>query len=95
MSILLTDDEIAHALAGLPGWRHEDHALRKAFTFSGFRAAIGFIDRLAEVAVASRHHPDIANHYNVVELAVTTHSAGGVTDADLALAQGIEAVAEV
>jgi 4a-hydroxytetrahydrobiopterin dehydratase len=91
----LSDPEIDQALRGLPGWRHEGDALRKDFSFKGFRAAIMFIDRLAEVAIAARHHPDIANHYNVVEIAVTTHDAGGVTGADVLLAEGIEAVADV
>jgi 4a-hydroxytetrahydrobiopterin dehydratase len=44
--------------------------------------------------VAARHHPDLCNHYNIVEVTVTTHSEGGVTRADVALAEGIEAVAE-
>jgi 4a-hydroxytetrahydrobiopterin dehydratase len=90
----LSEAEIDAALPHLPGWRFEDAALRKTFTFKGFRAAIAFIDRLAEVAIAARHHPDIANHYDVVEVSVTTHSEGGVTEADVALADGIDAVAD-
>ena len=90
----LSDEEIHAALAGLPGWERAGAAIRKEFTFTGFRAAIAFIDRLAEVAVAERHHPDLENHYNRVVVSLTSHEAGGVTDADLALARGIEAVAE-
>jgi 4a-hydroxytetrahydrobiopterin dehydratase len=90
----LSDAEITRALEALPGWRFLDDALRKSFEFRGFRPAIAFIDRVAEVAVAARHHPDLCNHYNVVEVTLTTHSEGGVTRADVALAEGIEAVAE-
>jgi 4a-hydroxytetrahydrobiopterin dehydratase len=90
---MLTDDEIRSELGGLPGWELRDSAIRKEFTFKGFRAAIGFIDRLAEVAIAARHHPDLENHYNRVLVSLTSHDAGGVTSADLALARGIEAVA--
>jgi 4a-hydroxytetrahydrobiopterin dehydratase len=90
----LPDDEIAAALEDLPGWASVGGAIRKEFTFEGFRAAIAFIDRLAEVAIASRHHPDLENHYNRVVVSLTSHDAGGVTRADLALARGIEAVAE-
>jgi len=90
----LTDEEVRTELRGLPGWELRDGAIRKEFTFRGFRAAISFIDRLAEVAIAARHHPDLENHYDRVAVSLTTHDAGGVTRADLALARGIQAVAE-
>jgi 4a-hydroxytetrahydrobiopterin dehydratase len=90
----LTDEEVRTELQGLPGWELRDGAIRKEFTFRGFRAAISFIDRLAEVAIAARHHPDLENHYDRVAVSLTTHDAGGVTRADLALARGIQAVAE-
>jgi 4a-hydroxytetrahydrobiopterin dehydratase len=77
-----------------PGWRFDDGALRKRFEFRGFSAAIAFIDRVAEVAKASRHHPDFCSHYDTVEVVVTTHAAGGVTAADLSLARAIEAVGD-
>ena len=90
----LSQAEISRALDALPGWEFRDEELRKSFEFRGFRAAIGFIDRVAEVAIAARHHPELCNRYNVVDVAVTTHSEGGVTHADVALAHGIDAVAE-
>jgi 4a-hydroxytetrahydrobiopterin dehydratase len=90
----LSDDEISDGLATLPGWERAGDAIRREYVFPGFRAAIAFIDRLAEVAIAARHHPDLENHYNRVVVSLTSHDAGGVTRADLALAQGIEAVAE-
>jgi 4a-hydroxytetrahydrobiopterin dehydratase len=90
----LSDETIrAEVQARLPGWRYEGGALRKRFTFRGFAAAIAFIDRMAEVAKASRHHPDFCSHYDAVDVWVTTHSAGGVTNADLSLARAIEATA--
>jgi 4a-hydroxytetrahydrobiopterin dehydratase len=89
----LSDDEIRAGLDGLDGWERSGEAIRKEYTFKGFRAAIGFIDRLAEVAIAARHHPDLENHYNRVVVSLTSHDAGGVTSADLALARGIDAVA--
>jgi 4a-hydroxytetrahydrobiopterin dehydratase len=91
---VLSEPDIVRALEALPGWRFHDEALQKSFEFRGFRAAIGFIDRVAEVAIAARHHPDLCNHYNVVDVALTTHAEGGVTLADVALAGDIEAVAE-
>ena len=91
---LLTDEEVRAQLAGLPGWELGGGAIRKEYVFKGFRAAIAFIDRLAEVAIASRHHPDLENHYNRVAVSLTSHDAGGVTRADLELARAVEAVAE-
>lgn len=89
----LTEDAIrAEIDARLPGWRFDDGALRKRFTFRGFTGAIAFIDRMAEVAKASRHHPDFCSHYDTVDVVVTTHTEGGVTAADLSLARAIEAV---
>ena len=89
----LTEEAIRTEIeARLPGWRFDEGALRKRFTFRGFTAAIAFIDRMAEVAKASRHHPDFCCHYDTVDVVVTTHAAGGVTAADLSLARAIESV---
>jgi 4a-hydroxytetrahydrobiopterin dehydratase len=90
----LGDDEIALALRDLPEWRHFADGLHKEFTFPGFRAAIAFIDRVAEKAVEAGHHPDIENHYNRVLLSLSTHEEGGVTEKDVALAAAIESVVE-
>ena len=90
----LADEEIRAGLEALPGWELQGGAIRKEFTFKGFRAAIAFIDRVAEVAIAAGHHPDLENHYNRVVVSLTSHDAGGVTRADLALARGIETAAE-
>ena len=91
----LTEEAIrAEIEARLPGWRLDDGALRKRFTFRGFTAAIAFIDRMAEVAKASRHHPDFCSHYDTVDVVVTTHAAGGVTAADLSLARAIQTVGQ-
>jgi 4a-hydroxytetrahydrobiopterin dehydratase len=91
----LSDEEVRAALAeGLPAWSFEGGALRKEFTFKGFKAAIAFIGRLADPAHEARHHPDIENHYNRVIVSLTTHDEGGVTEHDVALARAIDAVAE-
>jgi 4a-hydroxytetrahydrobiopterin dehydratase len=93
--VRLSDDEVRAALSeGLPGWSVHEGAIHKTFVFPGFRAAIAFIDRLAEAAIAARHHPDLENHYNRVVVSLTTHDEGGVTPADVALAIAIERVAE-
>jgi 4a-hydroxytetrahydrobiopterin dehydratase len=92
----LEDDRVRSALqAGdLPGWSFSDGVIHKEYVFRGFRAAISFIDRLAERAIEAKHHPDLENHYNRVLVSLSTHDQGGVTEADLALARAIESVAE-
>jgi 4a-hydroxytetrahydrobiopterin dehydratase len=90
----LSDAEIRAVLTELPGWTHFGHALHKEFRFRGFRAAIAFINRLAEEAIAAGHHPDLENHGGRVIVSLTTHDAGGVTGKDTDLARAIERVAE-
>ena len=68
------------------GWREVDGALEREFTFAGFVEALGFVNRVGELAEADNHHPDIRIAYNRVTLRWWTHTAGGVTDRDLELA---------
>lgn len=87
----LSDDDIQQALSGLDGWVHENDKLMKTFELSDFRAAVSFIVRMAFYAEEMNHHPEIENVYNTVDVALTTHDAGGkVTETDLELARKIE-----
>jgi 4a-hydroxytetrahydrobiopterin dehydratase len=81
---LLSRDDIASALRGLPGWRYDHNALVKEFTFAGFPEAVGFVNRLVPGSEAADHHPDLAVSYRRVTVAFTTHSEGGVTAKDIA-----------
>jgi 4a-hydroxytetrahydrobiopterin dehydratase len=67
-------------------WHEVDEALEREFGFDGFPQAIAFVDRVAELAEAENHHPDIAISYKRVTLRWSTHSAGGITDRDRQLA---------
>jgi 4a-hydroxytetrahydrobiopterin dehydratase len=69
------------------GWSVVDDALEREFRFADFRAAIDFVNRVAEVAEEANHHPDITISYNRVTLRWWTHSAGGITERDSELAQ--------
>lgn len=89
----LTDEEITTALASLPGWSRDGETLTKTYTFATFPQGIGFVDRVALVAEELGHHPDITINYNRVTMALATHSEGGVTAKDVALAGRIEALA--
>ncbi|MEX2612227.1 MAG: 4a-hydroxytetrahydrobiopterin dehydratase [Gaiellaceae bacterium] len=69
------------------GWNEVDDALERTFEFENFVEALGFVNRVGELAEAENHHPDIAIHYNKVTLRWWTHTAGGITDRDRALAE--------
>jgi 4a-hydroxytetrahydrobiopterin dehydratase len=68
------------------GWSEIDGALEREFEFSDFPHALAFVNRVAELAEAADHHPDISVHYKRVTLRWSTHSAGGITDRDRELA---------
>jgi 4a-hydroxytetrahydrobiopterin dehydratase len=91
MTTVLDEQEIEQRLADLRGWRRERDAIVREAELADFAAAIAFVDRVAELAEAANHHPDILVHgYNGVRLTLSTHSAGGLTDADFALAAQID-----
>jgi 4a-hydroxytetrahydrobiopterin dehydratase len=74
-------------------WRQEGDALVRDFKFKDFAGAMAFVNRVAEIAEQRNHHPDILVHgWNNVRLTLSTHSKGGVTDADRALAEQIDAL---
>jgi 4a-hydroxytetrahydrobiopterin dehydratase len=74
------------------GWRHEDNALRRDFTFENFAEAFAFMTSIAEMAEAADHHPDWSNSYNKVAIALTSHDKGCVTNRDSSLAEQINSL---
>jgi 4a-hydroxytetrahydrobiopterin dehydratase len=75
------------------GWDVVDGALHRRLTFADFAAAFAFITRVAEIAEEHDHHPDWSNSWNVVEISLRSHDAGGViTERDVRLAQRINEV---
>ena len=86
----------AEALAGLAGWRElaGRDAIAKSFTFADFNQAFGFMSRVALAAEKMDHHPEWSNVWNRVEITLSSHDAGGVTQRDVRLAQAIEAYAK-
>jgi 4a-hydroxytetrahydrobiopterin dehydratase len=95
MAQLLDEAARDEALRGLAGWRYdaEARALAKGFRFRDFSEAFGFMTRSALQAEKMDHHPEWSNVWNKVEVALTTHSAGGVTALDVALARCMDAFA--
>jgi len=82
--------EVALHLSALPAWKFEAGELARTFQFEDFRAAVRFVNRIAEVAEEAGHHPDIDLRYNRVRLGLATHDAGGLTAKDFDLAACID-----
>lgn len=92
MSALLSPNEVSRRLATLGGWELDRDAIRRVFRFPDFAAAMAFVNRVADLAEAENHHPDIAIHYGEVTLRLWTHDAGGLTKRDFDLAADIDRV---
>ena len=88
---LLSDVQVQEGLAGLAGWELLDGRLRKQYQFRTFLRAIAFVNSVAYLAESAGHHPDITINYNKVTFRLITHSKGGLTDRDFALAAEIDA----
>jgi len=83
------------AFKGLHGWVEMAgrDAISKTFTFNDFNEAFGFMTRVALVAEKNDHHPEWRNVYKTVQVALSTHDAGGVTSRDIELAKAMDAIA--
>ncbi len=90
----LSAEEIARKTAELPRWHYEQNALNRSLRFREFMGAIDFINRVAQLAEALDHHPDLHLSYTRLTLVCSTHSAGGVTDKDFELAREIDRLFE-
>ena len=85
----LSPATIANKLAELGQWSLHHDKLYRRFVFADFVAAFGFMSQVALLAEAADHHPEWSNVYNRVDISLTTHDAGGITERDFALAQRI------
>jgi 4a-hydroxytetrahydrobiopterin dehydratase len=93
MTDLLNNQQILDGLAGLPEWRRFDRALRARYQAPSFPAAIELVRAVAESAERADHHPDIDVRWRTVTFELSTHSAGGITALDLAMAGTIHSSA--
>ncbi len=88
----LSDIEVQRELGTLAGWTRKGESLIKTFTFPTFMAGITFVDRVAVVAEKMDHHPDLDIRYTKIGVTLSTHSAGGITGSDVALAREMEKI---
>ncbi|MCP1468622.1 4a-hydroxytetrahydrobiopterin dehydratase [Sphingobium sp. OAS761] len=93
----LDGDARAQALDGLPLWQTTadgPDGIARRFTFPDFVAAFGFMARVAILAEKADHHPEWSNVYNRVDITLTTHDAGGLSQRDIDMAKAIEALVD-
>ncbi len=95
MAEKLSPEERETALAAFEGWRDatDRDAIVKSFKFKNFNEAFGFMARVAMEAERMNHHPEWFNVYNRVEVTLTTHDCGGLSDLDIALARFMDRAA--
>lgn len=91
----LSETARAEALANLPGWKHVAgrDAIARKYVFKDFNQAFAFMSRVAMLAEKMDHHPEWSNVYRTVDVVLSTHDAGGVTDKDIAMAKAMNAYA--
>jgi 4a-hydroxytetrahydrobiopterin dehydratase len=88
----LSKEEINDHLESLEGWTYSDNAIHTSFEFENFKEAFTLMTRIAFEAEAQQHHPEWSNVYNELEISLSTHDAGGVTEKDFKLASTIEKI---
>ena len=87
---LLTEDEIAELLAEFGEWRRDGDRLCRTYEFANFIDAFGFMAKVAVVSEKLFHHPEWSNVYNRVDIAITDHAAGGISNNDRAWIERVE-----
>lgn len=89
---MLTDEQVDAALPELNGWERAGGALRRSIKFDSFLAGIDAVRRVGEHAESKDHHPDIDIRWRTVTFALVTHSEGGITEKDVAMAHDIDEI---
>ena len=89
---LLTETQISDELATVPGWTRDGSSITTVTERADFRDALLYLGAVAYLAETANHHPDVTINWNKVTLTLSTHSAGGLTANDFALARQISAL---
>jgi 4a-hydroxytetrahydrobiopterin dehydratase len=90
---VLTDAEIQTELTSLNGWQRNGTAIQRVFRFPDFKAAMQFVNKVAEAAEQANHHPDIDIRYNTITMTLVSHDSGRVTQRDVRMAGTINKIA--
>jgi 4a-hydroxytetrahydrobiopterin dehydratase len=94
MSELIDPDELEGLLKKLPEWDLENNSIVRMMEFDEFMEAIDFVNAVAEIAEEVGHHPDIDIRWCTITVRLTTHDAGGLTEADLDVAKKIDTLVD-
>ncbi|HJQ66059.1 MAG TPA: 4a-hydroxytetrahydrobiopterin dehydratase [Gemmatimonadales bacterium] len=89
----LTETQIHERLTQLPGWRYDQGMIRRSYKTDGWPTTLMLVNAIGFFAEAADHHPDLKVSWGAVEVAFSTHSAGGITDKDFELARQVEQTA--
>jgi len=90
----LSEPEVTKLLREVPQWSFKDRAIGREFRFKDFKEAMEFVNRVAALAEAEDHHPDICISYNIVRLTLSTHKVGGLSCKDFILGAKINLATE-
>ena len=90
---LLSEEEIGSRLSDRRGWERQDDAIVRVFETADFVGSVDLVNRIAPVAEEMNHHPDVSISWNRVTVSLSTHSQGGLTESDFALAERIDELA--
>jgi 4a-hydroxytetrahydrobiopterin dehydratase len=90
--LLLTEVELRENLSRLNDWKIDGKLLKRRFEFENFTAALSFVNKVALIAEAMDHHPDIYFGWGYAEITLTTHDRGGITDLDFLIASEINGI---
>ncbi|MCE9519977.1 MAG: 4a-hydroxytetrahydrobiopterin dehydratase [Verrucomicrobia bacterium] len=94
MPVLLSETDITHELVSVPGWQREGGEIVCNLSFPSYMAGINFVGEVARIAEEVNHHPDIRIGWRKVTLRLSTHSKGGLTELDFAVARRIDRMVE-
>lgn len=90
MKKTLSETELDQVLRTHPEWKLQGGKLVRQWSFKDFLEAMAFVNRVAQLAEAAGHHPDIDIRYNCVQLGLISHDAGGITQRDAAMAASLD-----
>ncbi|WP_062059172.1 4a-hydroxytetrahydrobiopterin dehydratase [Aquimarina longa] len=94
MIVKLSESKINEKLKEIDGWEYHDNALHTTFEFNDFKDAFSVMTRIAFEAEVQNHHPDWSNVYNKLQISLSTHDVGGITEKDFKLAKTIDTIIE-
>lgn len=89
---ILDPEQLVEALKTLDGWIADSKLLQKSVKFENFAQALDYVNRIGSLAEAADHHPDITFGWGYVDVALSTHDRGGITDVDVALARQLDSI---